>query len=185
MADLNTMLREAITTESRKRKCRWQTELEALGYVIFKDGSWRIRNPKTNRFIELSYNDTCIRTNNNRGIRFGRVWSRKNGYVIKPIECIDFVGLLNKNTIINVNYFDNWTNVDRLRDALCSRKSHSDNLKCAMSQYQNKIDFLTKEYQKKIEEAKRSYEWNVKYHTEGLARANENIAKIMNKSIDN
>ena len=49
MADLNTMLREAITTESRKRKCRWQTELEALGYVIFKDGSWRIRNPKTNR----------------------------------------------------------------------------------------------------------------------------------------
>lgn len=185
MADLNTMLREAITTESRKRKCRWQTELEALGYVIFKDGSWRIRNPKTNRFIELSYNDTCIRTNN-RGIRFGRIWSRKKGYVVKPIECIDFVGLLNKNIIENVDYFAGWTTVNQLRNALHDRKHHSDNLKCAMAVYQNKIDVLTKEYQKKIEEAKKSYEWNVDYHTKGLARANENIAKIMRKtSIDN
>ena len=54
---VNEMLYEAITTESRKRKCRWQTELEALGFEIIKSGAWFIRYTKTNRFIELSYND--------------------------------------------------------------------------------------------------------------------------------
>ena len=37
---VNEMLREAITTESRKRKCRWQTELEALGLEISKNRAW-------------------------------------------------------------------------------------------------------------------------------------------------
>lgn len=179
---VNDMLREAITTESRKRKCRWQTELESLGYVIIKDGSWQIKNPITKRYIELYYNETCIRTNK-QGVRFGRVWSNKvHKYVNKPIECIDFVGLLNKNEIEPTNYFDNWTNVDRLRDSLYSRKHHSDNLKCAMSVYQNKIDALTKKYQKDIEEAKRSYEWNVEYHTKGLASANKIISELLNKT---
>ena len=183
---VNDMLREAITTESRKRKCRWQNELESLGYVIIKDGSWQIKNPITKRFIELYYNDSCIRTNNNKGVKFGRVWSNKvHRYVNKPIECIDFVGLLNKNEIKPTNYFDGWTNVDRLRNALSDRKHHSANLQNAMNVYQNKIDELTKEYQRKIEDAKRSYEWNVKYHTDGLKRANENISKIMHKGIDN
>ena len=54
-----------------------------------------------------------------------------------------------------------------------------------MSVYQNKIDALTKKYQKDIEEAKRSYEWNVEYHTKELKRANKNIENILNKSIDN
>ena len=182
---VNEMIVEAITTDSRKRKCRWQNELESLGYIIVKDRSWFIRNPITGRFIDLDYNGTYIRTNN-KSVRFGRVWSNKvHRYVNKPIECINFVGLLNKNKIQPVNCYDNWTNVDDLRNALQDRKHHSKELGCAMQVYQNKIDALTKEYKNKIEEAKRSYEWNVDYHTKGLARANKNISKIMNKSIDN
>lgn len=182
---VNEMLREAITTDSRKRKCRWQKELEALGYIIIKDRSWEIKNPRTNRFIELGYNETYIRTNNN-GVRFGRVWSNKvHRYVIKPIECIDFVGLLNKNTIQPVNINDSWTNVDYLRSALYDRKHHTKELSCAMEVYRNKIDSLTKEYQRKIEDAKRSYEWTMEYHTNGLKRSNENIKKILHKGLDN
>ena len=179
---VNEMLREAITTESRKRKCRWQTELEALGYTIYKDGGWKIRNPKTNRYISLAYNENIIYTSK-KNVRFGYVWSNKlHKYVTKPIECINFVGLLGKNEIQNINYFDNLTNVQRLRSELNDRKNHSKNLKCAMAVYQNKIDALTKEYQNKIEEAKRSYEWNLDYHTKGLERANKNIEKIMHKA---
>ena len=37
---VNEMIIEAITTDSRKRKCRWQTELEALGFKISKDRAW-------------------------------------------------------------------------------------------------------------------------------------------------
>ena len=181
---VNDMLREAITTDSRKRKCRWQNELEALGYVIIKDRSWAIRNPKTNRYIELVYNENHIRTNN-KYIRFGRVWSSKtHKYVTKPIECINFVGLLNKNKIQPVNYLDGWTNVDYLRNALSDRNHHEKELSCAMEVYQNKIDALTKEYQRKIEDAKMSYEWNVEYHTKGLKNANKNIEKLLHKSID-
>ena len=50
---VNEMIIEAITTDSRKRKARNQFELEKLGYVIRKDKAWIIRNPKTDRFIEL------------------------------------------------------------------------------------------------------------------------------------
>ena len=181
---VNEMIIEAITTDSRKRKCRWQNELESLGYIIVKDRSWFIRNPITGRFIDLDYNGTYIRTNN-RSIRFCHVWSNKvHKYVTKPIECIDFVGLLNKNKIQSVDYFNGWTNVDYLRNALDDRKRHEKELNCAMKVYQNKIDILTKEYQRKIEDAKQSYEWSVKYHTKGLKNANKNIEKLLHKSID-
>jgi hypothetical protein len=180
---VNDMLREAITTDSRKRKCRWQNELESLGYIIIKDRSWYIKNPITSRFIDLDYNGTYIRTNNG-SIRFGYMWSSKtHRYVTKPIECIDFVGLLNKNKIQPVN-FNGWTNVNYLRNALYSRKHHEKELSCAMEIYKNKIDTLTKEYQKKIEDAKRSYEWSVEYNTKELKNANKNIEKLLHKSID-
>lgn len=181
MADLNTMLREAITTDSRKRKCRWQTELEALGYVIIKDRSWEIKNPKTNRFIDLGYNETYIRTNN-RGVKFGSVWSNKaRRYVKKPIECIDFVGLLNKNKIQPVNYNEGWTNVSSLRNALYDRKYHKKNLDSALSEYQTKIDNITKEYQRKLKEAENSYKWSVEYHTKSLSSAEKRISELLRK----
>ena len=185
---VNEMLREAITTDSRKRKCRWQTELEALGFKIVKDGSWFIRYIETDRFIDLPYGDCAIRTNN-RYISFGQVWvsgNYKKGhyghYANKPLSCIDLEGLLTKRPA-KVSYVrDGWTNVDFMQDALYDRKIHEKNLETLMSNYQAKIDNLTKEYQKKLEEAKNSYDWNLNYHTNGLKKANERINNLLHKT---
>ena len=183
---VNEMLYEAITTESRKRKCRWQTELEALGFKISKDGAWFIRYTKTDRFIELPYDDDALRTSNGY-IRFGRVWKNGNHkkgtyghYVDKPLSCINLEGLLTKRPV--KPYESDWTDVDRMQDALYDRKRHTRNLEALMSDYQRKIDNLTKEYQQKIEEAKHSYDWNLDYHTKGLASANETISKLLHKT---
>ena len=175
----NEMLREAITTDSRKRKCRWQNELEALGFEISKDRAWFIRYTKTNRFIELPYNDNYIRTNNGY-IKFGNVWSRKHAYVNKPLSTINLEGLLIKRPVKNDCY--EWTDVMRMKDALTNRKRHTRNLETLMSEYQTNIDRITKEYQKKIEDAKRSYDWNLDYHTKGLAGANEKINNLLHKT---
>ena len=183
---VNEMLYEAITTDSRKRKCRWQTELEALGFIIHKNGAWYIRYEKTNRFIELPYNDDALRTSNGY-IRFGRIW--KNGnykkgtyghYVDKPLSCIDLEGLLTKRSV--KPYESNWTDVSIMQSVLNDRKYHTRNLKNLMRDYQTKIDDLTKEYQKKIDDAKRSYDWNLDYHTKGLAEANKTILKLLHKT---
>ena len=174
---VNEMLYEAITTESRKRKCRWQTELEALGFEISKDGAWYIHYEKTGRFIELPYNEDCLRTSNGY-IRFGYIWKR-GGYVNKPLSCIDLEGLLTKRP---VKSYRGWTDVQRMQSALYDKKLHTRNLENMMSEYQTKIDNLTKEYQRKIKEAKRSYNWNLDYHTRGLASANETIAKLLHKT---
>ena len=115
---INEMLREAITTESRKRKCRYQTELEALGFEISKDRAWFIRYKKTNRFIEVPYDEDCIRTNNGY-IRFGYMgYRRKN----KPLSNIDLEGLLMKRHSKD-RYFG-WTDVMYMKDALRDRKYH-------------------------------------------------------------
>ena len=173
---INEMLREAITTDSRKRKARWQTELEALGFEISKDRAWFIRYTKTGRFIELPYNDRNIRTNHG-WIRFGYMgWNKKD----KPLSCINFEGLLTKRPV--KPYENDWTDVDRMQDALYDRKRHTQNLENLMSDYQKKIDNLTKEYQRKIEEAKYSYDWNLDYHTKGLASASETILKLLHKT---
>ena len=173
---VNEMLREAITTESRKRKCRWQTELEALGFEISKDRAWFIRNTKTGRFIELPYNDRNIRTNHG-WIKFGYMgWNKKD----KPLSSIDLEGLLTKRPIKN-GYYE-WTDVMRMKDALHNKKYHSHILDNAMNEYQRKVDNLTKEYQKKLEEAKHSYDWDMDYHTKSLARANETISKLLHKT---
>lgn len=183
---VNEMLYEAITTDSRKRKCRWQTELEALGFKIIKDGAWYIRYEKTNRFIELPYNEDSLRTSNGY-IRFGRVWKKGNykkgnygHYVDKPLSCINLEGLLTKRPV--KAYESNWTNVDHMQDALYDRKRHTRNLKTLMADYQKKIDNLTKEYQNAIEQAKKHYDWELDYHTKGLASANETISKLLHKT---
>lgn len=176
---VNEMLREAITTESRKRKCRWQTELEALGFEISKDRAWFIRYTKTDRFIELPYNERYIRTNNGF-IKFGRMWSRKYEYVNKPLESIDLEGLLTKRPAKRGCY--EWTDVMRMKDALRNKKYHTRILDNAMGEYQHKVDALTKEYQKKLEEAKRSYDWDMKYHTDSLASANKIISELLHKT---
>ena len=175
---VNEMLYEAITTESRKRKCRWQTELEALGFKISKDRAWFIRYTKTDRFIELPYDERCIRTNNGY-IKFGHIWKR-NGYVNKPLSIIDLEGLLTKRPAKNDYY--RWTDVERMKSALHNKKHHKRILDNAMNEYQNKIDALTKEYQRKLEEAKKSYDWNIKYHTDSLTSANETISKLLHKT---
>lgn len=176
---VNEMLREAITTDSRKRKCRWQTELEALGFKIIKDGSWLIRNIKTGRFIELPYGEYCIHTNNGY-IKFGRVWSKKYAYVNKPLSSIDLEGLLTKRPA--KNGCNVWTNVERMKDALRNKKYHERILDNAMSEYQNIIDALTKEYQRKLKEAKRSYDWNMKYHKDSLISTNKTISELLHKT---
>lgn len=176
---VNEMIVEAITTDSRKRKCRWQTELEALGFKISKDRAWFIRYTKTDRFIELPYDENCLRTNNGY-IRFGRVWSKKYAYVNKPLSSIDLEGLLTKRPTKN-SYYE-WTDVERMKNALHNKKYHKRILDNAMNEYQNKIDALTKEYQRKLEEAKRSYDWNMKYHTDSLTSANETISELLHKT---
>ena len=173
---INEMLREAITTDSRKRKCRWQTELEALGFEIIKEGSWFIRYKKTGRFVELPYNDNYLRTNT-KYIRFGYMGYGKNS---KELSTINLEGLLTKRPVKN-NCSD-FTNVTRMKNALYNKKYHENILDNAMNEYQKRIDILTKEYQKKIEDAKRSYDWNMKYHTESLADTNTIISELLHKT---
>lgn len=180
---VNEMIIEAITTDSRKRKCRYQAELEALGYKIIKDRSWYIKNPKTDRFIDLPYNENAIRTTNGY-IKFGCVWSSKTcKYVNKPISVIDFEKFL--NTPIkrdNDNWWNNKTNVEKMRDSLYNRKRCSKELNNALSEYQKKIDSITAEYQRMLKNAKDSYDWNLDYYTKGLDKANKEIDELLHKT---
>ena len=177
---VNEMIIEAITTDSRKRKARHQTELENLGYKVVKDGGWYIRNPKTGRFIEKEYSDDGIRSS--RGyIRFGYVWSRsKHEYVKKPISVINFAGLLDEPEKQN-NFFDDENSTARLKSALHDRKYHKKNLDNAMAEYQTKIDNITKEYKRMLKNAEDSYKWNLEYHTKNLARSEKTIAELLHK----
>ena len=178
---VNEMIVEAITTDSRKRKARYQTELEALGYVIRKDRGWIIRNPKTDRYIDLPYNENYIHTNNG-GIKFGRIWSKKYTYVNKPISVIDFENLLNTPISDKFMWHDNRSHAETMRDYLHDRKYHKKNLDSAMTEYQQKINDITSEYHRMLENAKKNYDWSVKYHTNALNRANEGINKLLHKT---
>ena len=178
---VNEMIIEAITTDSRKRKCRHQAELEALGYKIIKDGSWYIKNPKTDRFIDLPYDEDCIRTTNGY-IRFGYMWSSKTRkYVNKPISVINFEKFLN-TPIKRDNWWNNKTNVEKLRDSLYNRKRCSKELNNALSEYQKKIDSITAEYQRMLKNAKDTYDWNLDYYTKGLDKANKEIDELLHKT---
>lgn len=179
---VNEMIIEAITTDSRKRKCRHQTELEALGYKIIKNRSWYIKNPKTNRFIDLSYNESAIRTTNGY-IKFGYVWSSKtHKYVNKPISVIDFEKFLNTPIKYDNDNWDNRTNVEKLRESLYNRKRYSKELNNALSEYQKKIDGITAEYQRMLKSAKDSYDWNLNYYTKSLDSANKTINELLHKT---
>ena len=178
---VNEMIIEAITTDSRKRKARNQFELEKLGYIIRKDRAWIIRNPKTDRFIELGYNENYIHTNNG-GIRFGSIWSRKNGYVKKPISVIDFENFLNTPLNGNLVWHDNRSNAVKMRTALHDRKYHKKNLDNAMAEYQQKIENITAEYKRMLDNAKHSYDWNVNYHSKALDRVNKEIDRLLHKT---
>ena len=125
---VNEMIIEAITTDSRKRKCRHQAELETLGYKIIKDGSWYIKNPKTDRFIDLPYNESAIRTTNGY-IKFGYMWSSKTRkYVNKPISVINFEKFLNTPIKGNRYWSDNRSHAEMMRTLLHDRKYHKKNL---------------------------------------------------------
>ena len=178
---VNEMIIDAITTDSRKRKARYQFELEKLGYRISKDRAWIIRNPKTNRFIELGYRENCVRTNNGY-IKFGRVWSRKYAYVTKPISVIDFENLLNTPISDNQIWRDNRTHAEMMRTLLHDRKYHSNNLNNAMAEYQKKIENITAEYRRMLDNAKHNYDWNVDYHSKALDRANKEIDRLLHKT---
>lgn len=176
---VNEMIIEAITTDSRKRKCRHQVELETLGYKIIKDGSWYIKNPKTDRFIDLPYNESAIRTTNGY-IKFGYMWSSKTRkYVNKPISVINFEKFL--NTPINKDNY-NRTNVEKLRQSLHDRKYHKRILDNAMAEYQQKIENITAKYKRMLDNAKHSYDWNIDYHTTALDKANKEIDKLLHKT---
>ena len=178
--DTNTMLREAITTDSRKRKARHQEELEAIGYKIVKDGCWMIINSKTNRRIRLDYNSECLHTSKN-AIRFGCIWSYKKGcYVTKPLEKINLERLLNKNKIEN-NY-DNSSNVSRMSSALYYRKYHKKIIDKAWDEFQSTLNELTKEYNRKIENAKKYYEWSMEHHTKSFENANKEIQELLKRN---
>ena len=167
---INEMLMEAITTDSRKRKARHQEELEALGYKIIKDGCWMIENPKNHRYIILNYNDNYIHTNG-KNIRFGRIWSRKNGYVDKPMSVIDLYGLLNKREYVSYSrYEDKSLKVLEMRRALHDREYHRRN-----------IDDAIKTYENALAKAKEEYEFNIEYHGKNLKYANEKIDKLLHK----
>lgn len=179
---VNEMIIEAITTDSRKRKARNQFELEKLGYVIRKDRAWIIRNPKTDRFIELGYNENYIYTNSAKGgIRFGSIWSRKNGYVEKPISVIDFENFLNTPLNSDCVWHDSRSNTVKMRTALHDRKYHKKNLDNAMAEYQQKIENITAEYKRMLDNAKSSYDWSVNYHSKAFDTANKEIDKLLKR----
>lgn len=181
---VNEMIIEAITTDSRKRKARYQTELEALGYKIIKDGAWFIKNLKTNRFIYLPYGEkNYIYTNTtNRHIKFGYMWSSKTyKYVNKPMSVINFEKFLN-TPIKRDNWWDNKTNVKKLRENLNNRKIYSKELNNILPEYQQKIDNITAEYQRMLKNAKDSYDWKLDYYTKRLDSTNKTINELLHKT---
>ena len=177
----NEMIYEALTTDSRKRKARWQTELEALGYKIIKDGSWYISNPKTRKWIDLPYDEGSTLRTSNGGIRFGYVYSRSyKTRKYKPLTSINFVGILN-STRSNESE-SGWTNVNLMVTNLRDRKYHQNKLNNAMSEYQNTIDTLTKEFQRKLKDAEDTYKWQLEFHTNGLETSNKTINKLLKRA---
>jgi len=177
----NEMIYEAITTDSRKRKARHQTELEALGYKIIKDGSWYISNPKTRKWIDLPYDEASTLRTSNGGIRFGYVYSRSyKTRKYKPLTSINFVGILNSTR--NNESESGWTNVNIMATNLHDRKYHQNKLDNAMSEYQKTIDDITKEYQRKLTDAKKYYDWSIEYHTKALETSNKTINKLLKRA---
>ena len=141
----NEMIYEALTTDSRKRKARWQTELEALGYKIIKDGSWYISNPQTRKWIDLPYDEASTLRTSNGGIRFGYVYSRSyKTRKYKPLTFINFVGILN-STRSNESE-SSWTNVDTMRTNLSDRNYHQTKLNNAMNEYKKEYNNYMKDY---------------------------------------
>lgn len=177
--DLNTMLREAITTDSRKRKCIWQDNLEAMGYKIIKDRCWTIINPTTKRRISLDYNSNYLHTTNST-IRFGRIWTYK-GYINKPLEIINLERLLNKNIISERSYGFEYTDVELMSRALHTRKLNQERLNDAWSEFQAELEKITREYNKKLADAKSSYEWGIEYSTREIKDANDTIDKLLKR----
>lgn len=179
---VNEMIIEAITTDSRKRKCRHQAELEALGYKIIKDGSWCIKNPKTGRFIDLPYNEKVYINATNGYIKFGYVWSSKtHKYVYKPISVINFEKFLN-TPIKRNDWWNNKTNIEKLRENLNNRKRYSKQLDSILPEYQKKVDDITAEYQRMLKNAKDTYDWYLNYYTKGLDSANKTINELLHKT---
>lgn len=177
----NEMIYEALTTDSRKRKARFQTELEALGYKIIKDGSWYISNPKTRKWIDLPYDEASRLRTSNGAIRFGYVYSRScKTRKYKPLTSINFVGILNSTR--NTEYESNQTNVNIMTTSLYNRKYHQEALDNSMSEYQKTIDDITKEYQKKLADAKRHYDWSIEHHTKALETSNNTINKLLKRA---
>ena len=170
------MIISAITTNSRKHKARYQLELENLGYKICKNGGWIIRNPKNDRWIELRYEESVIHTNM-RNIRFGRVWSTKKAmYTYKPMNVIDFEGLLNTRAISGCNF--EYTTYEQMNRALWEKKYHQEKLDNAWGDFQNKMDSLMRQ----MEQAKKNYEDNIKHNTYCLNMANAKIDKLLKKN---
>lgn len=176
----NEMIYEALTTDSRKRKARYQTELEALGYKVIKDGSWYISNPKTRKWIDLPYNEANSLRTSNGGIRFGYIYSRSyKTKKYKPLTSINFIGILNSTR--DNEYKSDWTNVDIMATNLHDRKYHQKELDNAMNEYQKTIDDITKEYQRKLADAKKHYDWSIEYHTKALETSNKTINKLLKR----
>lgn len=173
---VNEMIISALTTESRKRKARYQSELEELGYKVYKDRGWTIRNPINNRWVEIRYNQSTVYTNN-REIRFGHMWSyNSRKYIEKPISVIDFEGLLNKRAI-SCSFYERNT-YEEMSHALWERKYHQEKLDNAWGDFQNKMDSLMKQ----MELAKKSYEENIKHNTYYVNMANAKIDKLLKKN---
>lgn len=179
---VNEMIYEALTTDSRKKKAKWQMELESLGYKVIKDGSWYISNPKTGKWIDLPYNETNYLRTSKGYIRFGYQFRRK----YKPLNVINFVGILNSDKNISVyrNGDDVNINMYNLANDLHNRKYHQKELDNAMNEYQTTIDLITKEYQTKLSNAKEHYDWSVKYHSEAIESTTKEINKILKRDID-
>lgn len=171
MTTVNEMLRAALTTDSRKKKCAYQSELEAMGYEICKDGRWMITNKKNGRYIYKYYDTDTIYCNSDI------IWFTKYTYR-KPkrtIETIDLQGLLDRRPYIP-SYNAYWYSemhtekFAKMENALSDRKYHKKQLEQAKETYK-----------KALEEAKRKYEHDTNYNSRRVIDAENAIKNLLNK----
>lgn len=170
MTTVNEMLRAALTTDSRKKKCAYQSELEAMGYEICKDGRWMITNKKNGRYIYKYYDTDSIHCN--RGSIWFTKYTRKQK---KTIETIDLQGLLDRRPYIP-RYSTYWypeMHTDKfmeMKNAIRDRKY-----------YKKQLEQAKEAYEKALEAAKRKYEYDTNYSSGRVIDAENTIKNLLNK----
>ena len=95
-----------------------------------------------------------------------------------------YITLKNKGLLDKERKYQNsemGAKVDRMKDALHSRKYHGKQVAKNDAEYDAKRDAIQRDYEKKLADNEKSRKWNGEYHQKGLDSANKTIDKLLRR----